>query len=347
MRGPLLCPCWPRLPLGAGPSHTPPSIPTTRPPGCFDAASCRARPPSLTSSKAWPATAAYSGLLDATEPRLGAANAVFLRYCTNDAWAGSAPAPLPGFSMLGRPYVSAVLAQLAAAHGLGSAPGTRLLFTGCSAGARGALFNTHHVQALLPSLFPPARLAAFGALYDSAWWMDVAPLSPTAVPFAQQVRDVYALVGAGAPGYLNPACTAAFPASEGWKCMMGEFATNYTQADYIAHVYQFDSFQLGEDVGHTPQTPAELAYANAFRGSLVASLQGAVVAPARAGTRLLAPACYHHCNTQGASFGTATTDGTTLQAEVAGWFFGLPGGAGRYVVERCSGFACGQGCPKR
>ncbi len=324
----------------------PPLTHSHTPAGCFDAASCKARPPSLTSSKDWPATASYSGLMDPTEPRLASANAVYLRYCTNDGWAGSAAAPLPGFSMLGRPYVSAVLAQLAAAHGMGASAGTRLLLTGCSAGARGALFNTAHVQALLPSLLPPAHLAAFGALYDSAWWMDVAPLSPAAVPFGQQVRDVYALIGAGAPGYLNPACTAAFP-GEGWKCMMGEFATNYTTADYMAHVYQFDSFQLGEDVGHAPATAKELAYANAFRGSLVASLQSAVVAPARAGTRLLSPACYHHCNTGGSSFGTATTDGTTLQAEVAAWFFGLPGGQGRYVVEQCTGFACGQGCPKR
>ncbi len=248
--------------------------------------------------------------------------------------------------MLGRPYLAAVLAQLAAAHGMGSAPGTRVLLTGCSAGARGALFNTQHVQALLPSLFPPAHLAAFGALYDSAWWMDVAPLSPTAVPFERQVRDVYALVGAGAPGYLNPACTAAFPGAEGWKCLMGEFATNYTAAAYMVHVYQFDSFQLGEDIGHKPATPSELAYANAFRQELRASAVGAVLAPRRAGTAALLPACYHHCNTEGPSFATATTNGVTLQDALAGWFFALPGAGGdAYVMEDCTGFNCGADCP--
>jgi hypothetical protein len=270
---------------------------------------------------------------------------VFLAYCTNDGWAGSAAAPLPGFSMLGRVYVDAVFRELVAAQGLGARAGTRVLFTGCSAGARGALFNTHHVAALLPTLFPAAHLQAFGALYDSAWWMDVAPLSPSAVPFAQQVKDVYALVDAGAPGYLNPACTAAFPAAEGWKCLMGEYATNFTASDYMIHVYQFDSFQLGEDVGHEPKTPSELAYANAFRAALRGSAQNTVLAPARAGTAALLPACYHHCNTQGASFATATTNGVTLQDVVASWFTALPGGAGQFVMEDCTGFKCGQGCP--
>ena len=141
-----------------------------------------------------------------TDARLAEANFVYLKYCTSDAWVGSAPAALPNFPMLGRVYVAAVFTELAAAHGMGKAAGTKVLFTGCSAGARGALFNTDFVAGLLPTLMPAANLATYAALYDSAWWMDLAPLSPSAVPFRKQVQDVYALVGADAPGYLNPAC---------------------------------------------------------------------------------------------------------------------------------------------
>ena len=148
-----------------------------------------------------------------TDARLAGANFVYLKYCTSDAWVGSAPAALPNFPMLGRVYVAAVFTELAAAHGMGAAAGTKVLFTGCSAGARGALFNTAFVAGLLPTLMPAANLATFAALYDSAWWMDLAPLSPSAVPFRKQVQDVYALVGADAPGYLNPACRCALRAA--------------------------------------------------------------------------------------------------------------------------------------
>jgi hypothetical protein len=284
-----------------------------------------------------------------TDPRLSSANFVFLRYCTNDAWVGSATAPLPGmaFSMLGRVYIDAVLQELVSARGLGAAPGTRVLFSGCSAGARGAMFNSHFVAGRLRQLLPaPANLAAFGSLFDSAYWVDIDPYSPKATPFRTQVQNVYAMTGAGAAGYLNPACTAAFPAAEGWKCMFGEYSSNYTQEDYMIHVYQFDLFQLNEDVGHTPATAAEIAYANGFQKDVRALASTTVLGPARAGTAALLPACYHHCNTGGSTFATATTDGVTLQDVVAGWFSGLPGGTtGKFVMEDCLGFKCGKGCP--
>jgi hypothetical protein len=331
--------------LATLPSHS--SSPLL-PPGCFDAASCKSRPSSLTSSTGWPQAADYSGLLNPTDPVLSQANFVFLRYCTSDAWVGSSAAPLPAlpsFSMLGRVYLDGVLRQLAADHGLGASAGTRILFTGCSAGARGALFNTHYVAALLPSLFPAPHLAAFGALYDSAWWMDLAPLNQAEVPFSAQVQAVYSMLGAGAQGYLNPACTAAFPGQEGWKCMMGEYATNYTQSDYMIHVYQFDAFQLASDIGHKPASAAELAYANTFRADLRAAAEATVLGPHRPGTAALLPACYHHCNTQGSTFATATTDGVTLEGVLAKWFAALPGGEGQMVMEDCTGFACGKDCP--
>ena len=129
--------------------------------------------------------------------------------------------------------------------------------------------------------------------------------------------------------------------------MMGEYATNFTVQDYMIHVYQFDLFQLESDIGHAPQTAAEIAYANDFRADLRAAAAAAVLGPSRAGTAALLPACFHHCNTGGSTFATATTNGVTLQGVLADWFFGL--GAGRrgpFVMEDCSGFACGKDCPK-
>lgn len=199
---------------------------------CYDEVTCKGRPSSLISSKGWPSVATYQGLLAPTSPELVDANAVFLRYCTNDAWVGSVESPFSDwkFSMLGRVYIDAVLQELVHSYGLGSTAGTKVMFSGCSAGARGAMFNSFFASQRLKTLIsPPSNLLAFGSFFDSAWWMDVDPLSSNAVPFRTQVQDVYALTNAGAPGYLNPACMAAFPGADGWKCMMGEYAENYTQ----------------------------------------------------------------------------------------------------------------------
>ena len=247
---------------------------------------------------------------------------------------------------MGRAYLDAVLGHLVAARGLGAAPATTLLLTGCSAGARGALFNAEFFFARAAALLPPAAALQPAVLLDSHFWMDIEPLLPKITSFRAQVEAVFALVGAGAPGYLNKACVAAFP-GEAWRCMFGEFATNYTSQPYFAHMYQFDSFQLTEDEGVSkPTTPAELDYANTFRAGLRAAAEKTIINPARQGTAALLPACFHHCNTMGPTFSTATTNGVTLEAALAGWLFGLPSGRGRFIEEQCAGFACGAGCPK-
>ena len=70
-------------------------------------------------------------------------------YCSSDAWAGDAgPASNPmGWQFRGQRIVAAVLQTLRQQQGLGSLPGTRLLFAGCSAGSRGAMFNLDRVPA--------------------------------------------------------------------------------------------------------------------------------------------------------------------------------------------------------
>ena len=65
------------------------------------------------------------------------------RYCSSDIWSGDAPASNNtfGYTFRGSRIVAAVMNGLMAKQGLGSKPGTRLLFGGCSAGAIGAMNN--------------------------------------------------------------------------------------------------------------------------------------------------------------------------------------------------------------
>jgi O-palmitoleoyl-L-serine hydrolase len=216
---------------------------------CWDAATCAARGPSWTSSKAWKPRANLSGIFAAADPLLRDANLVFVPYCTSDAHIGASDAPFSfPFRVRGRAVVDATFSSLVSLHGLGAAAGTQLLFTGCSAGARGALFNMDHVLNYVRGLIPaPSNVARYGGLLDSAFWVDLAPLDPSATPFPAQARAVYTAFNVSA-GILSAACTAAYPSAP-WKCLVGEYAVPMLQSPYLLHAYQYDAFQLGGDWG--------------------------------------------------------------------------------------------------
>jgi hypothetical protein len=145
---------------------------------CWDEPTCASRRGSpLSSSKDWPATrAAEAGsLFDAADANLAAMSFAYAPYCSSDGWAGStAAAPPTNFAFRGHDIVAAIFADLAAKQGLGSAAGTRVMYGGCSAGARGALFNLDRVALeIMPAIVQKqgGSLARVGGLLDSAFWM--------------------------------------------------------------------------------------------------------------------------------------------------------------------------------
>ena len=77
---------------------------------------------------------------------------VFAAYCSSDAWVGNtddASAETFGFVFRGQRILRAILGALVGIHQLGQRPGHRLLLAGCSAGARGAMFNLDYIPGIL------------------------------------------------------------------------------------------------------------------------------------------------------------------------------------------------------
>jgi hypothetical protein len=120
-----------------------------------------------------------------------------------------------GFNFRGQRIVRATVDTLAASNGLGAAPGSRIVFGGCSAGARGAMFNLDYVAE-----YAPAGTQVLGFL-DSAFWVDVMPLNNNIIPLANETQALLPLVNA--TGRLGPLCAAAYPGEEEqWKCLFGQ-----------------------------------------------------------------------------------------------------------------------------
>jgi len=143
---------------------------------CYDEPTCRARPSQLSSSKDWSKSKSLEGLFDSTDPRLKGANLIYVPYCSSDAYIGNLSAercPF-GFNFMGRAIVEAVWKE-AVRRGLGAREGTEVLYGGCSAGARGAMFNLDFVAQWLHANVGE-KVSRFGGLLDSCFWIDIDPL---------------------------------------------------------------------------------------------------------------------------------------------------------------------------
>ena len=232
---------------------------------CYSPETCAARAkasPNLVSSKGWPETKTVGGIFGSNDTRLSSSNQIYLMYCSSDGYAGNSDNKnAAGFYFRGKEIVRAVIADLAQRHGLGSLNYAEFIFSGCSAGARGALFNAAAVAKQLL----PLNVGRFGVLLDSAYWQDVLP-SPAKESFAQQAAAVYSLTNAS--GTIDPACAAVYSGANGWKCLFGQYAVPTLKQPFLLHQYQYDLFQLGYDLSASPPTtPAQLAYAEMFRNS--------------------------------------------------------------------------------
>jgi O-palmitoleoyl-L-serine hydrolase len=291
---------------------------------CYDEETCSQRSKMLTSSHLWPAQRPQPvGLFNATLPELAAAHKVYVAYCTSDAYIGNASDTTFGFQFRGRAVVQALFATLqqresgnqcfpsssntppANRHshrnqmdrqkrgvreglygfGLGSRANTTILYSGCSAGARGALFNADFIRDTVVAGKP--NITQYGVLLDSALWVDLAPAQPaTTVSFTQQTARLFRL--ANVKTTTSPACLAHYLEDEAWKCIFGQYALPFVRSPFLLHAYLYDEFQLSGDLGIAfsawPHTADQLQYSEGFRNrttSLAHTLEATVIMSSR------------------------------------------------------------------
>ena len=199
------------------------------------------------------------GIFDADPHRnpFAGANLVYVGYCSSDAWVGNAGVESNtwGWVFRGQRILEAVFEYLAKGVAVTTttvvhtSPRThvdetnttvyaltaadKLLFSGCSAGSRGAMFSADYVQAMLPPGSPPVV-----AFLDSPLWVDVEPLDASTVSLEEQTQLVFAMINATAR--IPPACAAAYTGAEGWKCLYGQYRLPFVMTPYLMSASQFD-----------------------------------------------------------------------------------------------------------
>ena len=283
------------------------------------------------------------GLFDSTDARFVDANFIFIRYCSSDAYAGNVTASWGNFEFRGTVIAHSIIADLITAQGLGSLPDTQVMYGGCSAGARGALFNGDAVHEQLKAALG-SNLVRYGVLFDSGFYIDIPPYDSSLLSLAKGTQLAVELAGMAA--IAPPACAAAYPGAEVWKCFFGQYALPFLQAPFYANAFKDDLYQLQKN--GIPGRPKgdQIAYEENFRSLTASEMRKAFDKASDAAVSL--PGCHKHCNTlKGSTWATLDVSGVSLQTAVAEWFFrdDVKQDPHRWLEDTCSGWACGPGCP--
>lgn len=339
---------------------------------CYDAASCTARrkaTPVLTSSKfnnggmRLPLTMKLPGIFSINPHRncMAGANLIQVAYCSSDAWVGNVAAadtPLStlkntngglGWAFKGQRIVEAMLAIAAANLGMGQLPNTRLLFGGCSAGARGAMFNLDYVQALVP-----AGIEVRGFL-DSPMWVDVVPFESNITSLENETQAIFDLVNPTAR--LGTGCAGYYPQEEQWKCLFGQYRIQFVETPYLLSASQFDHYQLPYDMGSMPPwNETQLEYADSFQVA-VRDVVTFLPLAHQPGSAVFSSACFRHCTSNTGDFYGIYVGPYNLKDYLALWYYGSneplaqeeagadpspPVGWEDQHIEDCTGFGCGE-----
>ena len=191
------------------------------------------------SSTTWASEMAQGGIFstDPTVSPFATANRAYVKYCSSDLWSGDVGASTAtfNFDFRGSRIVAAVIDSLVANHGMGSVPGSRLLFGGCSAGAIGAMNNLDSVALQVPMMQVQGFLdaSALVDVFPTGW-----PWSPDLLPLQLLIAEMVQAINP----QFDPKCSTMYPGTEAWKCLFGAFRMPLLQTPFFANAPQLDDF---------------------------------------------------------------------------------------------------------
>lgn len=326
---------------------------------CWDAASC-AHPWQRThgTSREFPRTVQELlpratqflnfGIFDPVKSPLADAHVAFIKSCSNDAFMGDKGAvaslelpfeqrqPENGWHFRGRRIVEAVFADLRKHTGLGSQMGDRVVYGGCSAGARGAIATIDYIAGS-ESIVGKAGVVG---LLDSGFWVPISPDTSSADwdSFGHQLREAMTLMNASM--IVGEECARKYVQKEQWKCLMGAYRLPFVRTPYFLVHSLYDRFALTMNLyggwRFEPVHSEDLPWAEKYRQMVLRYLP----APENGtGSVIFAPACYHHCVITKPLYWTTKANAEKLSDTLEQWL--IAPYTSKRIWERCSGFNCG------
>jgi len=304
-----------------------------------------------------------TGIFDPKRSPIKDAHIAFVKSCSNDAFMGDKSPPDPeklppwpyrkaedGWHFRGRRIIEAVFKDLRTRSPfLGDLVGDRVIYGGCSAGARGAIATMDYVSGSSEIV----GKAGVVGLLDSGLWVPISPshqamVAPGWKSFGQQTRAAMKMVNASA--LVSGPCGNRYQNQESWKCLMASYRLQFVRTPYFLVHSQYDRFALGMNIfGHwftgtsvggagTPNAAWAEKYRKLVREYLPSPANGS-------GIVVYSPACFFHCVMTKVSFWTTFANGHYLVKTLEDWLES-PDTAGSKILENCTGFNCGSRIPR-
>lgn len=243
-----------------------------------------------------------------------------------------------GFQFRGQRIVNATFHTLQQQHGLGSLPHTKVVFGGCSAGSRGAMFNLDVVA----NAVVPKGTQVLGFL-DSPLWVDELPfdsdsINSNVMPLMNETQLILPLINPTL--VLDPDCVEAYPGPDTWKCLFGQYRLPFVKTPFLVSASQFDKYQLSYNENSNPPWSGDsLTYANAFQSTVRQVLAG-IPTVQQPYSAVFSTACFKHCTSDIGDFWGVKIGRISLKTWLEAWLQdSLPQAR---LVENCLGFGCGQ-----
>lgn len=303
-----------------------------------DCANSSEASPCFMSSKDYPRECAKTGIFD-VDPHhtpLSTANKVYIPYCSSDGYMGDAEHA--GMQFRGARIARAVVADLQT-RGLGQ--GSTLVWSGGSAGGRGAMVLLDEVAEKLPD----ANVVGY---LDSNYYVDVPSYSSDFAGFQMQHEDI--LQNFNASSVVSDNCAAAYH-GELWKCLFGQFRMPHVKTPYLMTAAQFDGWQLShlvenyQGIDSSPSyTSEQRAYAEVF-GAKTMALAQTLPSAMTPWAIIYSTACYNHHISEKSDFWRVTTSHGLSQNDAVQMLLQEDHRHSRIeLIDECEGYECGSGC---
>lgn len=304
---------------------------------CWDDATCMGRAassPGMVSSKTWPATRSPGGIFNVNAndfPDWAGVNLVYMPYCTSDAWVGDGDGLVnkTSWPFRGRSVVDAVFQTLFT--GIKGNTPQEVLFSGCSAGGQGLLYNVDGAKKIVSDLTPPGL--RFKGFADSGWMMNMASTPNPASPIHVQFQKGWML------WQPRESDCAIANAADPHYCLFSPNAIGYITTPTFIQSSSYDSFQIPYDCCNVPfKTPGDSAQAAGIAHASRTAMRHLIHAP----NFMYSSTCFAHCLSEGRQFTSTMVQNTSLATSLTNWFFDRTPNA-LPLIDNC-GFSCSTSC---
>jgi len=173
-------------------------------------------------------------------------------------------------------------------------------------------------------------------VHDSGAYQDIETYDESYTAFGEQCRLAYNMY---APP-ISKTCADAY-SGEIWKCTCGEYMLPRIETPSQIIFYLYDSYQLGNAIGHAPKdwTTDMCRYAN---GEFLSGMRATARAINEAShLTVFAPACYRHGILTSSSFQEIKIDGLSAEDNLLSFINGIKVDA----WSTCEGVNCQETCP--